>query len=163
MRRNPGRPWRRPEGNRCRRKTVYRLAVRNSGERPATLPGKRADGGLVARVHVGPFVAVHFHGNKKLLMIAASCGIFVAFAVDHVAPVAPDGADVEQDRLVLGARPGEGFLAPFVPVDRLMRGRAQIRARGIFQLIFRGSGIARPLKKCVTLCGCRSFVFNEIR
>src|SRR5580704_6855762 len=31
------------------------------GKWPATLPGDRADRGLIARVHVGPLVAIHFY------------------------------------------------------------------------------------------------------
>jgi len=50
--------------------------------------------------------------------------VFVAFAVDDMAPVAPDGADIEEDGLVFGFGAGEGSVAPFVPVDGLVRGGA---------------------------------------
>jgi len=53
-----------------------------------------------------------------------------------VAPVAPDRADIEQDWFTCRARGFEGWLAPFVPVDRLVRGGAEVGARGIFQAIF---------------------------
>jgi hypothetical protein len=52
--------------------------------------------------------------------------------------VAPHGADIEQDRLPFVARFFEGLWPPFVPVDRLMRGRPEIRAHGIFQPILSG-------------------------
>ena len=83
-----------------------RLAVgrEERGERPAALSGNGADRGLIARVDVGALVAIHFHGNVKLIDHRRDFGIFVALAVDHVAPVAPDGADIEQDRFAFGAR-----------------------------------------------------------
>jgi hypothetical protein len=62
--------------------------------------------------------------------------ILVAFAVNDVTPMAPDGADVEEDGFVFGAGAGEGFFAPFVPVNRLMRGGTQIRAGRVFQAVF---------------------------
>ena len=62
--------------------------------------------------------------------------ILVAFAVDHVAPVTPDRADVEQDGLVFGLGAGKRGVAPLVPVDRLMCSGTQVGAGGIFQAIF---------------------------
>ena len=76
-------------------------------------------------------------------MLVDNCGdlgIFVTLAIDDVAPVAPDRADIEQHRLAFGARFVEGFLAPFVPVDGLVSGGAQIRAGGILQAIGGGLG-----------------------
>ncbi len=130
------------------RAAVKRLAVRREkrGERPAALSGNGADGGLVARVHVGALVAVHLHRDVKLVDHGRDFRILVALAVNHVAPVAPDGADIEQQRLVRGARFFEGFLAPFVPVNGLVRGRAKVRARGIFQPIFGDAGHGRGLR-----------------
>ncbi len=115
-----------------------RLSVRSEegGERPAALSRKRADRGLIARVDVGAFIAIDFHRDVELVDHGRDLGIFVAFAVDYVAPVAPDGADIEQDRFFFGASLGERFVAPFVPVDRLMRGGAQVGAGGVFQAVF---------------------------
>jgi hypothetical protein len=67
------------------------------------------------------------------------CGelrIFVALAVDHVAPVAPDRANIEKDGLVFGLRAGKRFRAPLVPIHRLVHRGTQIRARGIRQTAF---------------------------
>ena len=77
-------------------------------------------------------------------MIARDLGIFVALAVDHVAPVAPDRADIEKHRLVFGARFFEGLFAPFVPVDGLVRGGTQIWAGGIFQAVCGGLRHGNP-------------------
>ena len=63
--------------------------------------------------------------------------VFVALAVDHVAPVAPDRADIQQDWLVFGFCTREGGFTPFMPVDGLVRSRTQVRAGGIFQTILR--------------------------
>src|SRR5580765_3556232 len=60
-----------------------------------------------------------------------------------MAPVAPDGSDVEEDGFVfrLGAR--ESGIVPFVPVDWLVRCGAQVGAGGIFQAVFRMVGQSR--------------------
>jgi len=115
-----------------------RFAVREqkTRKRPAALSGDGADSRLVARVDVGPLVAIHFNGDEVFSDDFGDFGVLVTFAVDDVAPVTPDGPDVEEDRLVLGFRPFECRLAPFVPVDGLVRGRAQVRTGGIFQSIF---------------------------
>ena len=36
------------------------------GQRPAALPADGRNRGLVARIHVGPLVAIHFHGDEML-------------------------------------------------------------------------------------------------
>src|SRR6266436_6515225 len=116
-----------------------RFAIREqkARERPATLAGNGADGGLVAGIDVGALVAVHFYGDKMFVDDFGDFGVLVAFAVGDVAPVAPDGADVEEDGLVLGFGAGESGFAPFVPIDGLVRGRAQVGAGGVFQAVFR--------------------------
>src|SRR5215831_1416604 len=100
-----------------------RLTVRGEegGEGPAALSGDGADGGLIAGVDVGALVAVNLYGDVELVDEGGDFGVLVALPVDHVAPVAPNRADVEEDRLLL--RPGlvEGGFAPFVPVDWLVR------------------------------------------
>ena len=80
----------------------FAIGHQEAGERPAALSADGADGGLVAGVHVGAFVAIHFYGHKMFVDDFGDGGVFVAFAVDDVAPVAPDGADVEEDGFILG-------------------------------------------------------------
>src|SRR5580700_9193274 len=67
----------------------------------------------------------------------SNLGIVVGFAVHYVAPVAPDRADVQQDRFVLALRNGKGFLAPFVPLNGLMHSGAQVGGRRL------GEGVER--------------------
>ena len=104
-----------------------------SGQPPCA--GHGADGGLVARVHVGALVAIHFDGNEQPIDQLGQARIVVAFAIDDVAPVAPDRADVEQDGLVFGARASEGLFAPFVPSHGLVRRGMQIGTCGIRQAV----------------------------
>ncbi len=121
------------------------LAIREqkAGERPAALAGNGADGGLIAGVDVGALVAVDFHGDEVFVDDFGDFGVLVAFAVDDVAPVAPDRADIEEDGLVLGFGAGKGGVAPFVPVDGLVCGGTQIGAGGVFQAVFGMVGQSR--------------------
>src|SRR5882762_2728666 len=118
---------------------VKRLAVRKqeTGKRPTALSGEGANGGLVACIDIRPLVAVDLHSDEMLVNDFGDFGALVAFAVDDMAPVAPDSADVQQYRLVfrLGAR--KGGIAPFIPGDRLVGGRPQVRTYRILEPIFR--------------------------
>ena len=49
-------------------------------QRPAALPADGRHRRLVARIHIGPLVAIHFHGNKKLIDQRRDLWIFVRFA-----------------------------------------------------------------------------------
>ena len=107
-----------------------RLALRSEecGQGPAALAADGADGGLVAGVDVGALVAVHFDGNKILVDELGDFLVLVAFPIHHVAPVAPDRANVEQDGLVLLLRPLQCLGPPGMPGDRLVRSALQIGA-----------------------------------
>jgi len=76
---------------------------------------------LITRVHVRALVAVHFHGHKILIDDFGDFGVFITLAIDHVAPVAPHRADIEKNGLIFGFRARKGRVAPFVPVDGLVR------------------------------------------
>ena len=95
-------------------------------QRPAALAGDGRDRSLVARVHVGPLVAIHLHGDKMLVDQRGNLRVLVGLPVHHVAPVAPDGANVQQNGLVFGLGAGKGRIAPGMPADRLMARRAQV-------------------------------------
>src|SRR5260370_31051965 len=98
------------------------VGKKKASERPAALTGNGADGGLVAGIHVGALVAIDFYGNEMFVDDFGDFGVFVAFAVDDMAPVAPNGADIEEDGFVFGFGAGESGFAPFVPVDGLVGG-----------------------------------------
>src|ERR1700674_510263 len=124
-------------------KKRFAIGKQKTGEGPAALAGDGADGGLVAGIDVGALVAVDFHGDEVFVDDFGDFGVLVAFAVDDVAPVAPDGTDVQQDGLVFGFGAGEGSVAPFVPIDGLVCGRTQVGAGGVFQAVFRMVGQSR--------------------
>ena len=91
------------------RSAEKRLSVgeQKSGQRPAALAGDGADRGLIARIDVRAFVAVHFHGDKILVDDFGDLGVLVTLAVDDVAPVAPHRADIEKNGLVFRFRAGK--------------------------------------------------------
>ena len=111
------------------RAAVKRPSVgqQEAGERPAALSGNGADRRLVARIHVRTLVAVYFHRDEQAIDQLGQLRVFVALAVNHVAPVAPHRADVQQDGLVFGAGTSERFLAPLKPLHRLVCRRTQSR------------------------------------
>jgi hypothetical protein len=116
---------------------VKRLTVRREKrrERPTALAGQGAHRRLVARIDVGAFVPIDLHRNERFVDDARHFCILVTLAVHHMAPVAPNGADVEQDGFVLLARLRESGVAPLPPLDGLMRGGAQVGARGLCEFV----------------------------
>ncbi|OLD48053.1 MAG: hypothetical protein AUI83_13695 [Armatimonadetes bacterium 13_1_40CM_3_65_7] len=107
-----------------------------AGQRPAALSADGADRLLVARVEIGPLVPVNLDGDEVLVDDRRNRGVVVAFVVEHMAPVAPDRPDVEQDRFVLTLRALECLRRPRIPLHGLVRGGAQIRARFVCQAVF---------------------------
>src|SRR5882762_5993773 len=77
-------------------KKGFAVGKQKTGEGPAALSGNGADSGLVAGVNVGALVAIDLHGDEMFVDDFRDFGVLVAFAVDDVAPVAPDGADIEE-------------------------------------------------------------------
>ena len=119
--------------------TVKRMAIgsEKDGQRPAAGAGDGRDCKLIAAVDVRPLVAIDLHRDEFAIDDLGDVGALVGFAVHDVTPVAPHRADVEQDGLVLALRLGEGFLAPLMPLDGLMHGRAQVSGRGLRQRVGR--------------------------
>ena len=115
----------------CAAEVWLAVGSEDGGERPASLAGHRLHGGLVAAVDVGALVAVDLDGDEVFIDDLGERGVLVRLAVHHMAPVAPDGADVEQDGLVLGDGLGKGFLAPLMPLHRLVHRRTQVGGRGV--------------------------------
>ena len=105
------------------------LAIRRKKgcERPSTLSTDCADGGLIAAIDVGTFIAIHLHCNKTLIDDLREFSVVIGFAIHHMAPMAPHCANVQQDRFVLPLRRSKSFFSPLVPLHRLMHRRAQVR------------------------------------
>ena len=102
--------------------------VEEHGHGPAAAAGHGLDGLHVDGVDVGPFLAIDLDVDEAVVHHRGDGLVLERLVRHHVAPVARRVADGEQDRLVLGARPGERLLAPRVPVDRVVGVLAQVRA-----------------------------------
>ena len=98
------------------------------GHRPATVSGQRLHGLHVDVIHVRPLLAIHLHVHEETVHQAGRVGILERLALHDVTPVARGVADRQQQRLVLGAGPGERLLAPRIPVDRVVGVLEQVRA-----------------------------------
>src|SRR5216117_140441 len=104
----------------------FALGGEKRREGPTALARERLHGALVARIHVGPLVAIHLDAHEVAIERLGDARVLVRLAIHHVTPVAPHGADVQQDGLILGARPRERGLAPRVPVHRLVGGGLEV-------------------------------------
>jgi hypothetical protein len=113
------------------------LGGQHRGQGPPVLATNGGDCGLVARIHIRTLVAVDLDRDKVFVDDRGQPGIFVALAVHHVTPVAPHGADIQQDGFVFSGCAGKGFRAPFMPLDRLVHGGSEIRRGGF------GEGVGR--------------------
>ena len=87
---------------------------------PAALAARGLDKGHVDLVHVRPLLAVHLDADEVRVEERRDLGAFEGLAFHDVAPMAGRVADAQEDGPVLLARPGEGFLAPRIPVHRVV-------------------------------------------
>src|SRR5690348_14537487 len=122
------------------------LSIRQqkSCQRPTTLAGNSAYGGLITRIDVRTLVTVHFHGDEVFIDDFGDFGVFVTLAVDDVAPMAPHRSDIKEDGLVFGFRARKRRIAPFVPVNRLVRRGAQVGTGGVLQAVTRRRSHKNP-------------------
>ena len=90
-------------------------------QRPAAAAlGQELMRGLVDLVEIGPLLAVDLDVDEQAVHHRRHLGILEAVVRHHMAPVTGRIADRQQDGLVLAARFLQGFLAPRVPVDRVV-------------------------------------------
>src|SRR5947208_8142414 len=108
----------------------FALWGEKSRKGPSTLAADGLHRRLIAAVDVRTFVTVDLDGDKMLVDQRRDLRVLVGFAVHHVAPMAPYGPAIEQDRLVFPLGLFKGLLPPFMPVNRLVHRRTQIRRRG---------------------------------
>ena len=99
-----------------------RLEVRREKhvQRPAALPARGLDERHVDLVHVRPLLAVHLDADEVRVEERGDLGALEGLALHDVAPMAGRVADAQEDGPVLLARPGEGLLAPRIPVHRVV-------------------------------------------
>jgi hypothetical protein len=100
---------------------------------------------VVDRVDVGALLAVDLDVDEALVHERRDDRVLEGLVLHHVAPVAGGVADREQDRPVLRAGAGEGLRAPCVPVDRVVRVLAKVRAGGLGESIHADSPGKRPI------------------
>ena len=119
-----------PRRRREVRTTPVGLPVRSQEHRhrPAALAGERDDGLHVDAVHVGALLAVDLDVDEALVHEHGRLVVLERLVLHHVAPVACGVPDREQNRPVRFARAHEGFVAPRVPVDRVVRVLEEVRA-----------------------------------
>ena len=93
---------------------------------PAAPAGRRLDEGHVGSVYVGALLAVHLDRDEAVVHQLCDGRVLEGFPLHDVAPVTGRITDRQEDGLVFLARLGEGFLAPRVPVDRVVRVLEQV-------------------------------------
>ncbi len=101
---------------------VERLQLRREEhvQRPAALAARGLDEGHVDLVHVRPLLAVHLDADEVRVEEGGDLRALEGLAFHDVAPMAGRVADAQEDGPVLPARLGEGFLAPGIPVHRVV-------------------------------------------
>ncbi len=106
------------------------VGLEEDRHRPAAVPVVEGDDGLhVERVDVRALLAVDLDVDEPRVHQLGGGRVGERLVLHHVAPVARRVADREQDRQVLGARAGEGLVAPRVPVHRVLGVLQQVRGR----------------------------------
>ncbi len=104
---------------------------------------KGGDNELETLVDVRPGVAVHLGRDEVLIDELRNLGIAVGLLIHDVAPMAPDGADVQKNRAVHFFCQPEGLFSPGLPMDRRMCRFSQIGARRIRQPVLQGDILLR--------------------
>ncbi len=89
-------------------------------KRPAAAARHRLTHAHVHLVDVGPLFPVHFDGHEAFVELVCDFFIFEALMRHHMAPMAGGIADGEKHGFILRARFFEGFVAPRIPVYRVM-------------------------------------------
>ena len=89
-------------------------------------------------VEIGPLLAIDLDRHEVAVHEGGDRLVLERLALHDVAPVAGRVADGEEDRLVLGPGALEGFLAPGIPVHRVVGVLEEVRARGLGEAIGHG-------------------------
>src|SRR5208282_25746 len=110
---------------------IKRLAIRSKkrGQRPPALSRKRSHRDLVPAVNIRTLVSIYFHRDEMLVDDRRHFRIVIRLAIHHMTPVTPHRSNVQQYRLVRRPSSGKSLLSKFMPLNRLMHSRAQIRGR----------------------------------
>jgi len=96
---------------------------------------KRVGGSLIDLIEIRTFFAVDFDGDVQVVHQCRGLGIFEAFMVHHMAPMARGEADGEQDRLAGRLGLVERFRPPGAPMHGIVLVQQQIGTRFLVELI----------------------------
>ncbi len=107
---------------------------------------KGGDNELETLVDVRPGVAVHLSRDEVLIDELRNLGIAVGLLIHDVAPMAPDGSDVQKNRAVHFFCQPEGLFSPGLPMDRRMCRLSQVRTWRIRQLVLQRDIL---LRECI--------------
>ena len=97
--------------------------------RPPAAAGHGLDGLHVDGVDVGALLAIHLDRDEPGVELLGGLLVLEGLVRHDVAPVTCGVADRQEDGTVLGPGPGEGLLAPRVPVHRVVGVLAEIGTR----------------------------------
>jgi hypothetical protein len=81
-------------------------------------------------VEIRALLPVHLNVDEPLVHQLRDCWIGVDGPLGDMAPIAGAVADREEDQSVLPSRLGNGFLAPRIPVNRIVGVLQEIRTGG---------------------------------
>ena len=126
------------------------VGVEEHGHRPAAATDERLHRVHVDGVDVGPLLPVDLHVHEVRVHLRRDVGVLEGLVRHHVAPVTRRVPDRQQHRLVLGACLGERFVAPRVPVDRVVRMLAQVGRCLVLEPVHASQA------RAARACGCRA-------
>ncbi|GIW06514.1 MAG: hypothetical protein KatS3mg060_1319 [Dehalococcoidia bacterium] len=111
--------------------TVKRLAVRREKHRhwPAAVPGHGLHRRHINLVNIRAFLPIHLDIDEQIVHQGGNLLILEGLTLHHVAPVAGRIPNGKQDRLVFLFGTSQCFVAPGIPVDRVVRVLQQVGAR----------------------------------
>ena len=89
-------------------------------ERPAAAAGRGLDEGHVNAIDIRTFLPVDFNIHEPRVHEGRDFFVLERLALHHVAPMAGGITDREKNRLLLPACFGKGFLAPGIPINRVV-------------------------------------------
>jgi hypothetical protein len=104
-------------------------------ERPAPVSGHGLHIRHVHAVDVGAFLPVDLDRDKSVVQQRGDLLVLEGLVRHDVTPVARGITDAEEDRFVLGASPGKGRFAPFLPVHRVVGVLAEVGGLGVSETV----------------------------
>jgi len=105
------------------------------GHGPAAAAGHHLHRFHVDAIQVGPFLAIDLDADEVLVHELGHVDMFEDLVLHHMAPVARRIPDRKENGLVFGARPGQGFFAPGVPIQGIVGVLLQVDRGFIDQVV----------------------------